>query len=128
MEPPAIIVLVPAHQHVGQAALANLAEEESWMIKRKLSQGLTPVAPRMTILGLGKRNSLLSTPGGGPRPSEKPARLQKARKALRSHRSILSLICRTFQPGSPPPTTSGVKAMSTSSDHFQSDFFLGFFG
>ena len=63
----------------------------------RLRKSLTPVAPRMTILGLGNLNSLLSTPGGGPRPSAKPARIHKARKALRSH----ILVNRTFQLGSP---------------------------
>ena len=32
IEHPAIVVLVPSHQHVGQAALANLGEEESCVI------------------------------------------------------------------------------------------------
>ena len=35
---------------------------------------LTPVAPRMTILGLGYRCSLLPMPGGGPRHSTESTR------------------------------------------------------
>ena len=56
-----------------------------------ISRGLTPVAPRMTILGLGNRNSLLSTPGGGPRPSTDPTRAQNMSKNA-SDRSIVMLV------------------------------------
>ena len=56
-----------------------------------ISKGLTPVAPRMTILGLGNRNSLLSTPGGGPRPSTELTRAHKMMKDA-SDRSIVLLV------------------------------------
>ena len=56
-----------------------------------ISRGLTPVAPRMTILGLGNLNSLLSTPGGGPRPSTDPTRAQNMRKDA-SDGSIVVLV------------------------------------
>ena len=45
----------------------------------------------MTILGLGNRNSLLSTPGGGPRPSTDPTRAQNMSKNA-SDKSIVMLI------------------------------------
>ena len=56
-----------------------------------MRKSLTPVAPRMTILGLGNLNSLLSTPGGGPRPSTDPTRAQNMSKNA-SDRSIVMLV------------------------------------
>ena len=43
VEHPAIVVLVPSHQHVGQAALANLDEEESWVLQSWVGQLLEKI-------------------------------------------------------------------------------------
>ena len=86
---------------------------------------LTPVAPRMTILGLGYRCSLLATPWGGPRHSTESTRFHnhKANSAtkLATKRFIFLIYDPLDRPSLPPP----LHWLFVCDERLQCCFFLG---